>query len=136
MGMVYIRCNEDGTYKSSVDKFYDQKDLKNIADKANAKKTMKSAGVPVVPGGEEVLTSSEEAKEIAKKSPLAVWGSKEAINYTRGRTIEEGLNQIAMWQTGMYNPQVDMKEALSAQIEKKDPEFEDLYPIKKDLGLL
>ena len=38
MGMVYIRCNEDGTYKSSVDKFYDQKDLKNIADKANAKK--------------------------------------------------------------------------------------------------
>ena len=62
--------------------------------------------------------------------------AKEAINYTRGRTIEEGLNQIAMWQTGMYNPQVDMKEALSAQIEKKDPEFEDLYPIKKDLGLL
>ena len=38
MGMVYIRCNEDGTYKSSVDKFYDQTDLKNIADKANAKK--------------------------------------------------------------------------------------------------
>ena len=38
MGMVYIRCNEDGTYKSSVDKFYDQKDPKNIADKANAKK--------------------------------------------------------------------------------------------------
>ena len=38
MGMVYIRCNEDGTYKSSVDKFCDQTDLKNIADKANAKK--------------------------------------------------------------------------------------------------
>ena len=38
MGLVYIRCNEDGTYKSSVDKFYDQTDLKNIADKANAKK--------------------------------------------------------------------------------------------------
>ena len=38
MGMVYIRCNEDDTYKSSVDKFYDQTDLKNIADKANAKK--------------------------------------------------------------------------------------------------
>ena len=63
------------------------------------------------------------AKEIAKKSPLAVWGSKEAINYTRGRTIEEGLNQIAMWQTGMYNPQVDMKEALRAQIESKVSSF-------------
>ena len=76
------------------------------------------------------------AKENAKQSPLAVWGSEEAINYNRGRTIEEGLTQIAMWLASMYNPQVDMKEALSAQIEKKDPEFEDLYPIKKDLGLL
>jgi aspartyl-tRNA synthetase len=27
-GMVYVKCNEDGTYKSSVDKFYDQDDLK------------------------------------------------------------------------------------------------------------
>ncbi|MFV8347217.1 aspartate--tRNA ligase [Flavobacterium sp. ZB4P13] len=26
-GMVYVKCNEDGTYKSSVDKFYDQDDL-------------------------------------------------------------------------------------------------------------
>jgi aspartyl-tRNA synthetase len=27
LGMVYVKCNEDGTYKSSVDKFYDQEDL-------------------------------------------------------------------------------------------------------------
>jgi aspartyl-tRNA synthetase len=27
LGMVYVRCNEDGSYKSSVDKFYDQDDL-------------------------------------------------------------------------------------------------------------
>lgn len=26
-GMVYVKCNEDGSYKSSVDKFYDQNDL-------------------------------------------------------------------------------------------------------------
>ena len=38
MGMVYVRCNDDGSYKSSVDKFYDQSDLKNIADKANSTK--------------------------------------------------------------------------------------------------
>lgn len=30
-GMVYIRYNEDGTLKSSVDKFYTEEDLKNIA---------------------------------------------------------------------------------------------------------
>lgn len=30
-GMVYVKCNEDGTFKSSVDKFYDQDDLANWA---------------------------------------------------------------------------------------------------------
>ena len=35
-GLVYIRCNLDGTFKSSVDKFYSQDDLKAIAQKAQA----------------------------------------------------------------------------------------------------
>ena len=30
-GMVYVKCEADGTYKSSVDKFYDQNDLSNWA---------------------------------------------------------------------------------------------------------
>jgi aspartyl-tRNA synthetase len=37
-GMVYVKCNEDGTYKSSVDKFYDQDDLSNWAKTTGAKK--------------------------------------------------------------------------------------------------
>ncbi len=37
LGMVYVRCNEDGTYKSSVDKFYDQEDLANWAKATGAK---------------------------------------------------------------------------------------------------
>ena len=36
-GMVYVKCNEDGTYKSSVDKFYDQEDLTNWAKTTGAK---------------------------------------------------------------------------------------------------
>ena len=35
-GLVYIRCNLDGTFKSSVDKFYSQDDLKAIAQKSQA----------------------------------------------------------------------------------------------------
>lgn len=35
-GLVYIRCNEDGTLKSSVDKFYSEDDLKRIADECKA----------------------------------------------------------------------------------------------------
>ena len=36
-GMIYVKCNEDGTYKSSVDKFYDQEDLANWAKVIGAK---------------------------------------------------------------------------------------------------
>jgi aspartyl-tRNA synthetase len=36
-GMVYVKCNEDGTFKSSVDKFYDPEDLKNWAKVTDAK---------------------------------------------------------------------------------------------------
>lgn len=36
-GLVYVKCNEDGTFKSSVDKFYNQEDLKLWADAFNAK---------------------------------------------------------------------------------------------------
>lgn len=35
-GLVYVKCNSDGTFKSSVDKFYSQDDLKRWAEKAGA----------------------------------------------------------------------------------------------------
>ena len=37
-GLVYCRYNDDGTFKSSVDKFFDTDDFKNWADKTGAKK--------------------------------------------------------------------------------------------------
>lgn len=50
-GMVYARYNEDGTFKSSVDKFYDQNALKAWAEKMNAQ-----------PGDLMLLMSGEEEK--------------------------------------------------------------------------
>lgn len=37
-GLIYVRCNEDGTFKSSVDKFFDQNDLSKWAEKTSANK--------------------------------------------------------------------------------------------------
>ncbi|MGY5352398.1 aspartate--tRNA ligase [Wenyingzhuangia sp. IMCC45533] len=37
LGMVYVKCNEDGTFKSSVDKFYNQDDLAAWAKATGAK---------------------------------------------------------------------------------------------------
>ena len=35
-GLVYVKCNDDGTFKSSVDKFYNQDDLKAWTEKTGA----------------------------------------------------------------------------------------------------
>jgi aspartyl-tRNA synthetase len=37
LGMVYVRCQEDGSFKSSVDKFYSEEDLKSWVDITQAK---------------------------------------------------------------------------------------------------
>lgn len=36
-GMVYVQCKEDGSFKSSVDKFYTEEDLKQWAERTGAK---------------------------------------------------------------------------------------------------
>lgn len=37
LGLVYVKCNTDGTFKSSVDKFYDEAALKSWAEATGAK---------------------------------------------------------------------------------------------------
>lgn len=69
----------------------------------------------------------EIAAEIASKSPLAVWGSKEMMNYSRDHSVADSLNHMATWQAGMFQPG-DMIESFSAKAEKRDPVFEDLPP--------
>jgi enoyl-CoA hydratase len=71
------------------------------------------------------------AKDIAEKSPLAVHGSKVMINYARDHTIADGLDYIATWQAGMYNPETDMREAMVAKMEKRTATFADLLPVRK-----
>ena len=59
LGMVYARCNEDGSFKSSVDKFYDQEDLANWAEVTGAK-----------PGDLVCVLSGDTAKVRAQLSAL------------------------------------------------------------------
>ena len=73
----------------------------------------------------------ELASEIASKSPLAIHGSKVIINYARDHSIKDGLDYIATWQAGMFNPTADMYESFKAKQEKRSPIYDDLLPIKK-----
>ena len=73
----------------------------------------------------------ELAREIASKSPLAVHGSKVMINYARDHSIRDGLDYIATWQAGMFNPTVDMMESFKAKQEKRTAHYADLLPLRK-----
>lgn len=65
------------------------------------------------------------AGRIALRSPLAVWGTKEMINYTRDHSVADGLRYIAGWQSGMFQP-TDMLEEFAAKGEQRSPKFEEL----------
>ena len=80
----------------------------------------------VYPDAEAMLVSvMDVAAEIAEKSPLAIWGSKEMLNYTRDHSVEDGLNYIATWQAGMFHGG-DMAEAFTAKQEGRKPVYPDL----------
>ncbi len=69
------------------------------------------------------------AAEIAARSPLAVAGCKEMINYGRDHSVADSLNYMAAWQSGMFQPQNDMMETFTAKAQKRAPEFQELTPI-------
>lgn len=61
-----------------------------MGDKANAKSTMKSAGVPVVPGSEGIITSMENARKLAEEIGYPVMVKASAGGGGRGiRNIED-----------------------------------------------
>jgi len=71
----------------------------------------------------------EMAAVIASKSPLAVYGTKAILNFSRDHTIAEGLEYNALW-SGAMLPQEYMAEAMMSNMEKRDPEFKDMQEIK------
>ena len=64
------------------------------------------------------------AADISAKSPLTIRGIKETLNYSRSHTIADGLSFVATRNAAMLLSK-DVEEAISAQIQKRTPKFED-----------
>jgi Delta3,5-Delta2,4-dienoyl-CoA isomerase len=62
------------------------------------------------------------AKQIAANSPLAVQGSKAVLRAGEGRSVEEALDYVALWNSSFITSN-DFKEAIMAFIEKREPKF-------------
>lgn len=72
----------------------------------------------------------EIAAQIAARSPLAVTGCKEMLNYSRDHNVPDSLNHMATWQSGMFQPQVDMMETFTAKMEGREPQFADINRVE------
>ncbi|WP_419920486.1 crotonase/enoyl-CoA hydratase family protein [Candidatus Poriferisodalis sp.] len=76
---------------------------------------------------------NEVAAEIASKSPMAIWGTKQSMNYGRDHSVADGLEYIATWNAAMFDTD-DMGEAFKSQIDRRDASFPDHRPLHEGLG--
>ncbi|KAF1831734.1 ClpP/crotonase [Decorospora gaudefroyi] len=75
--------------------------------------------------GEAVEMGLQMAEVIAAKSPVAVVGTKEILNYSKDRTVEEGLRYTAVWNSAMLQTE-DIKSAMLSGLQKTTPKFSKL----------
>ena len=72
---------------------------------------------------DDLLAGARElASEIARNSPLAVQGTKAVLAANDGRSVDDGLEFVARWNT-MYLQSNDLREAMTAFVEKRPPVF-------------
>lgn len=84
----------------------------------------------VFPDQETMLSEVMKiAAEIASKPPMAVYGCKKMITYSRDHTTADTLDYIAAWNAAMLLP-TEMQEAMTANAEKRPGKFVDL-PAKR-----
>jgi len=74
---------------------------------------------------EEMMAAvMETARVIADKSPVVIRGTKEMINYSRDHSVDESLHMMSVWNAA-YIMSDDIKEAMTAYMEKRKPVYQE-----------
>ncbi|KAJ5020637.1 ClpP/crotonase-like domain-containing protein [Bipolaris maydis] len=71
------------------------------------------------------LKQSSWQRRLRARVPWRRWGTKHLINYSRDRTVAEGLNYTAVWNAAMLQTD-DVKDALLSGMQKRTPKFSKL----------
>src|SRR3990167_10675955 len=70
------------------------------------------------------------AKEIASKPPIAIWGTKQAVNYARDHSVEDSLRQMGWLQGAIWSNQ-HVRESVTAMKQKRAGDFPALTPLQR-----
>lgn len=85
----------------------------------------------VLPDADALLAHARQlAQQIADKSPLAIAGSKLALNYARDHGTADALAQMALLQSAIFDT-AEMERAIAAWKAKRAGEFASLAPLSK-----
>jgi enoyl-CoA hydratase len=86
----------------------------------------------VLPDASTLLAHAMQvARSIASKSPLAVAGSKLALNHARDHGTAAALEQMTLLQSAIFDT-AEMAEAIAAWKDKREPRFEPLGPVPSE----
>jgi enoyl-CoA hydratase len=72
-----------------------------------------------------VAAALQCAREIAAKPPVAIWGTKQVIHYTRDHSVDDALKQMG-WIQGAIWSNANVREAVTAMKQKRAASFPDL----------
>ena len=69
------------------------------------------------------------AREIAAKPPVAIWGTKQAVNYARDHSVDDSLRQMG-WLQGAIWSNAHVREAIAAAQDRRPGRFTPLAPLQ------
>lgn len=108
------------------------KELAYTGRRLNAQKALTYGLVnEVFESAEAMLAAAMQcASEIANKPPVAIWGTKQAVNYARDHSVEDSLRQMG-WLQGAIWSNHNVRESITAMQAKRTAQFEALAPFKR-----
>lgn len=101
--------------------------IKDVALTAREFYAPEALAVGLVSGVHETKARALEkavamAEGIAGKSPVAVLGTKEVLNFSRDHSVADGLNYVAVWNAAFVQTG-DVRDAMAAGIKKTKARF-------------
>ncbi len=113
------------------------KELAYTGRRLDAQRALQYGLVNAIFDTEEAMLAAalQCAAEIVAKPPVAIWGTKQAINYARDHTVDDALKQMG-WLQGAIWSNRHVMESVTAMKGKRSGEFPALQPLTRfvDLG--
>ncbi|MBH23655.1 MAG: enoyl-CoA hydratase [Myxococcales bacterium] len=100
------------------------RELALTAKDIGAERALRMGLVSDVVEGAEALRARAlaEAEAIAGLSPLVVQGVKQVLDATSGKSIDDGLEYVALWNSA-FLASLDLGEAMASFFEKREPRY-------------